>query len=164
MKRIFCTLLALILLLAISSCSPKKSYNNGIGCAQLYDGIADGIGENNQYLEFDSLHTEMYFPNTEEYDDCHTVYSSNVNDINEIGIFHAPDEPSARALQQSCEAYISDMQENSRAFISSYAPEELPKLDGAQVHRFGNYVVYLILPDTVADEVLEKIEGMLLER
>lgn len=160
MKKLLCIFLCLI---CLTACSRNKSYANDIGCSQLYDGIADELDDGNQYFEFDSTHTQTYFPDTREYDDCYLVYSADVNDINEIGIFHAADEAYVAGILESCEAYIEDMQENSRAFISSYAPEELPKLDGAKVQRFGNYVVYLILPEHLSEEVLDDIEEMLTE-
>ena len=64
-------------------------------------------------------------------------------------------------MAEACRDYIDDMQEDSRAFIASYAPNELPKLDSAQVRRFGNYVIYTILPDDSAKTVFENVKEAL---
>ena len=74
-------------------------------------------------------------------------------------IFHTPDTDSARKLMTHIEAYISEMQETQRAFIGSYAPLELPKLDGATVKQFGNYLVYSISENN--EEIFSSIEKTL---
>ena len=149
--------------MVLPSCSKRTEYADDVECSQIFDGIADELDDEDQYLEFNSAHLETYFPDTNEYDDHYAVYSADVNDINEIGIFHAADEAYVAGILESCEGYIEDMRENSRAFISSYAPDQLPKLDAAKVRRLGNYVVYLILPEHLSEEVFEKIEDMLRE-
>lgn len=160
MKRFFCVFISLLFILSLCGCSAKKEYADDVSCSTLYEEISEELDDGNQYLEFNSIHMETYFPNTDEYDDCYTVYSADVNDINEIGIFHSDGEYVA-GIFESCQTYIQDMRENSRAFISSYAPDQLPRLDAARVERFGNYVVYLILPEELSEEVIDKIEDIL---
>ena len=162
MKRFLCISLAVIFVSAITSCSRKKDYANDIPVSSIYAEISDLLYGTGEYIEFNELHMEEYFPNTDEYDEHYAVYSADVDDINEIGIFLSPDEFYALGMLKSCETYISDMQEDSRAFIASYAPQELPKLDGAQARRFGQYVVYLILPDNLSEAIFQRIEEILL--
>ena len=155
-------LLALLLILCpnITACSGKE-YRDDLKCTDLGMELTAALEDGQEYVELDDSHREFYFEDFEEYDDCYTVYSADTNDINEIGIFHAASEDRARELANSCEEYIEDMRENSRAFIASYAPEELPKLDGATVRRYGNYVVYTVLPEDKTQTAFETVENML---
>ena len=162
MKSILCVFLSLLCVL-LCGCSANKKYADDLGCAELYGRFADELDDGNRYLEFNSIHRDTYFPNKEAYDDCYLVYSADVNDINEIGIFHADGEYVADIFE-SCRAYVEDMRQNSRAFISSYAPDQLPRLDAARVERFGNYVAYLILPEGLIEEVIDEIEDILSEK
>ena len=157
MKSIFCIILCLI---CLSSCQ-RKAYTDTAECKSLGDGIISAIDDGQEYLDHDGTHTKLYFEDIEEYDDCRIMYSADTNDINEIGIFHAPSAKMAAELEESCREYISDVKEDSRSFIASYAPEELTKLDGAQVRRFGSYVVYTVLPSDKAESVFSHLEHTL---
>ena len=53
------------------------------------------------------------------------------------------------------------MQEEQREFIASYAPHELSKLDAAKVKKFGNYVVYTVLPKDTTTTVMDEVERYL---
>lgn len=154
---------ALLCLAVLVSCS-RQTYTDTLSCGDLGEEIITALGDGQEYLDYDSLHREYYFEDTEEYDDCRLIYSSDTNDINEIGIFHAPDAGKAAELEETCRDYIKGLREDSRDFIASYAPEELPKLDGAQVRRYGNYVVYTVLPSQSTEDVLSLVEEMLTEK
>ena len=106
----------------------------------------------------------FYFEDSHEADDCRMVYSLDTNDINEIGIFHAPNKTEAQDIAEDCREYVEDMRQNSRAFIASYAPSELSKLDGAQVRIYGNYVIYTILPTELIESVFHEVERVLTYR
>ncbi len=142
MKKIFTVIFAALLL---SSCSQQK-FSDTKKCADIGEEIRTKISDTQEYTNFSDKQRNMYFEH-DEYDDFYHVYSSDTNDINEIGIFHASDAESAKELFEDCREYIDEMRKDSRAFIASYAPEELPKLDAAEVKRYGNYIVYTILPD-----------------
>ena len=53
------------------------------------------------------------------------------------------------------------MKSEERAFIATYAPEELPKLDNAKVKQFGHYVAYVIASSDRADAAMSTIEKKL---
>ena len=157
MRSVICVMLCLI---SLASCE-KKAYTDTAECKDLGDTLISAIDDGQEYLDHDGTHTEFYFEDTEEYDDCRLMYSADTNDINEVGIFHAPNSKKAAELEESCREYIENMREDDRSFIASYAPEELPKLDGAQVRRFGNYVVYTVLPSDKTESVLSRLEDTL---
>ncbi len=155
-------LLLLLLCCATLFCSCARSeYTDEKTCEDVGKSMTDSLEDTQEYYEFDKNHIGLFFDDTEEYDDYYAVYSADTNDINEVGVFHAPDAESADDLAESCREYIEDMRQNSRAFIASYAPEELPKLDSAEVRRFGNYVIYTILPEDKAEAVYEHVKSQL---
>ena len=59
--------------------------------------------------------------------------------------------------------YISDLQENQKAFIASYAPREIPKLEDAEVRRYKSYVIYTVLDENSRLEAFEEINDLLKE-
>ena len=158
MKKFIC----MILLICLSLCACSRSdYSDDFSCTELSEHIRDTLGDGQEYTEFDSTHREFYFEDSDDYDDCSLIYSTDTNDINEIGVFHAQSADAADDIAENCREYIDDMKENSRAFISSYAPAELPKLDNAEVRRFGNYVVYTILPPDRSTPIFHTLKELL---
>ncbi len=155
MKRIF---ILCLLALMLVSCS-KKDIADDKKCSELGSGLTQTLADNQEYHKFDDAHISASFPNKDSYNDRYVIYSADTNDINEIGVFHADSDEHARELLDDCKKYVEDMQNNSRAFIASYAPDELPKLDAARVERVGNYIIYTVLPDDKADEVIERLRA-----
>ncbi len=148
--------------LCLVSCAREK-YADDKPCANVSAAATKELNDGLEYTEFDASHREFYFKDSTLYDDCSLVYSTDTNDINEIGVFHAVNEKAAKYLEAECLDYIDELREDERAFIASYAPEELPKLDGAKVYRFGNYVVYTVLPTDKTYDVLDQIEKILMK-
>ncbi len=155
-KFLSLTLLCIILLTACSG----KELNDGIKCSELGKTVTDTLSDGMEYAPFDEKQQSLVTADKSKYDDFHHVYSSDSTDINEFGIFHAADGK-AEELAEDCEKYVNDLKEGSRSFIASYAPEQLPKLDGASVRRFGNYVVYTVLPTDKAEEIFKELEKKL---
>ena len=160
MKKTFCILCVALATLSLVSCS-RKGFKDGIACKDVGNSITDTLNDGKEYLEYDDIHRELYFEDSEHYDDYYLVYSSDTDDINEFGVFHAPNSEHAEDIYEECLDYVEDMKENSRSFIASYAPDEIPKLDSATVRRYGNYVVYTILPKEKANDIFSKIEESL---
>lgn len=156
MKKTSFFILFIVLLLCFSACSQKK-YSDTLSCAELSGEIRENDTE---YGEYDEEYLKYFFADSKLQDDFCIAYSTDNNDITEIGIFHVPDEDSAKELTRVAEDYIEEMQSTQRAFIASYAPNEIKKLDSASVRRFGNYVIYSIAEDN--ESVFNKIEKRLL--
>lgn len=153
------TLTALVLCLA--ACRQQKSYLNDRRCEELMDDAVDQIPVTFGYDTFESDHLRYCFDDWEEADDACLRYSIASENINEIGIFHSPTEEKAREIYEDCKEYLNDLREEKSTFIASYAAEELPKLERAEVRRFGNYTVYAILSDDDRTLVFDTIEQAL---
>ena len=161
MKKIFVLFLSFILIVLLVSCSKSNPYRDDISCSDLLDAIRDEAEVNGGYSIYDSEHIAFLFEDTSLFDECSVIYSTDVTDINEAGVFHCKDKDSAKALTESVSKYISEMQTNERAFIESYAPRQMPKLENAEVHQYGNYIIYLIINDEDKEDAIEEIEKML---
>ncbi|MBO5415418.1 MAG: DUF4358 domain-containing protein [Clostridia bacterium] len=153
---VFITALSLLL----CSCS-SKGYCDDASCSELSSAAKDALGMEQEYAGHGEEYLEYFFEDDTYHDDFSIIYTVDANNIDEIGIFHAPDAHSADELYEDAVDYIEDMRKENRAFIGSYAPEELPKLDGAKVRIFGNYVVYVIAEPDQIDSALDAIEKVL---
>ena len=150
-------------LLILVSCSSTAIYRNDIPCSVISHSICDEADDAGEYSEYGNDHLEFFFGDTALYDDHCVMYSTEVTDINEIGVFHCKDEESAKELTKIVSKYIAEQQNEQKAFIASYAPREVPKLENAEVRRYGNYVIYLILNDDDKQDAIEEIEKLLKE-
>lgn len=157
-KIIFIALIICALLL--SSCNTKK-YSDGVSCHELCERAISAIDESDEFSDYGKEYIKYFFEGSELHDDFRIVYSTETDDIDELGIFHAPSADAAKEIAATVQNYISEIQDTQRAFIESYAPEELPKLDNAEVRVFGNYVVYAIMEDDEKSEVFSEIDKSL---
>ena len=160
MKKTVAVIIAVFLMAFLPSCK-KANYDKSVSCAEIGELIEITLSDGQEYIPHDATFRALYFDESEEYDDVFSAYSVNTVDISEFGIFHAPNERAAGELYDEVRDYVSDMQEEQRAFIASYAPQELSKLDGAKVKKFGNYVVYTVLPSDTSNAVMDEVERYL---
>ena len=151
-------LLALIFLLP--SCK-KKEYQNEVSCYDLCEAIIAAEDDTHEYEAYGEDYVKYFFEDTSLHDDFRIIYSRESEDIDELGIFHADTKQKTDELLHLVEEHISSYQKEQRSFISSYAPEELPKLDNAEIKVFGNYVVYAIMDEDDKKEAFSVIERKL---
>ena len=163
MKKIFTLFLSLILIISVVSCSKSTSYRDDIPCSKISKAICDEAEVDGGYSMYDSEHIGFLFEDTSLFDECSVVYSTEVTDINEVGVFYCGDKDSAKALTESVSKYITEMQAEQKAFIESYAPRQVPKLENAEVRQYGNYVIYLILDETTQKNAWNKVKDVLIK-
>ncbi len=84
----------------------------------------------------------LYGVPLENVDAC-SVYCSTGATAEEIAVFRCRDEAAAAALKQTAQQRL---QEQKDAY-SSYAPQEIPKLDNALLRASGVYVVCVVAED-----------------
>lgn len=153
--------LALCAIFLFPSCEMAQKYRDGISCEYLSNELRDEVdnfGEASSYSEED---VKLLFGASSLFDDFSVIYSSEANDINEIGVFHCPDEEKAKELLTVMKGYISEQEENQKAFVASYAPREVPKLEAAEARRYGNYVIYVILDENAKEEAFDEAKELL---
>ena len=145
MKKIFVFIAVLTVICALFGCQKKTDYRDDLSCSEILDEAQKQLPVDMGYKSLGGEHIKYNFDNT-ELDDDHSFLSSVASEnINEMGIFHAPDESAKKELLSLTEKYLKNNLDENEAFIASYAPEELEKLKKAEVRDFGNYVAYAIL-------------------
>ena len=145
MKKIICFTLIFLSLIPFSSCSKRSEYRDDIACRLLTNEIAELCPAEEGYSNFGDEQIKYFFENTTLPTDYSIIYSTDANDINEIGIFHCKNKEDTEQMMDIVEDYIDDLQDSQVNFVSSYAPYEIPKLEGAEVRCYGNYVIYTVL-------------------
>lgn len=156
------TLPLLLILLVFSSCAKEDDYSDGISCKELMEIAEKEIPTDLGYTDFGNGQILYYFEETDAFDDVCLRYSTRSENINEVGIFHSQSKREANKIKQQIETYLDEMKEEQSAFIASYAPDELPKLEEAEIRQFGNYTVYTILFREDRDNVFQALNKRLL--
>lgn len=163
MKKFSLLFFCLLFSFLFVSCSKEVAYRDDVPCSDISRELCDEADVPGGYSAYDNDHVAFLFDNTELYDDCSILYSTEVTDINEIGVFHCKNNDEIKALAETVSKYISDMQTEQKAFIESYAPREVPKLENAEVRQYGNYVIYLIISADDKEDATEKIGELLIK-
>ena len=123
----------------LSTACDRVSYTSDLSCSDVANAVLSRSSK--EFIEYESYYTDYIISDRSLYNDSTILYSIEVNDIDEIGIFRATDKENAKILEQMLCEYIDDMRITERAFIESYAKDELPKLDAARVKSLGSYVI-----------------------
>ena len=141
----------------LTSCS-KAEYSHDRDCDDVLENIKNLPSISQEYEEYDDEFVNFFLPNSPSFDDFEVIYSTSTNDITEIGLFRFASTEDAISMENVLNNYISETQSNQRAFIASYAPNEISKLDKAEVRRFGHYTVYAIIAPDEKEDLFEQIE------
>lgn len=155
------TLLIFGQLFLITACSSKENYRDDIPCTDLTKEFINSKSNQPDYSYYDRDEISFFLDIPEYVTDLSVIYSTDVNDINEIGVFHCADEKGAEKFLETVSSYLQEQQAGQKAFIASYAPREVPKLEGAEVRKYGNYVIYTILSSDGKMAVWEMAEKKL---
>ncbi len=158
--RLLCLFLVLTLLIsAMSSCSARQ-YSDVYSCEDIvFELKRDTLDQ--EYTEYSPDDVKYMIKNASLFNSHSIIYSSSSDDIGEIGILRANNKENREALYQAASEYISELKAEKRAFVENYLPDQLEKLDFAEVRRFGNYIVFTVLGPDERDKVFKKIEDIL---
>lgn len=148
-------------LFLVSACSSKKKYRDDIPCTDMTEEFINSKSNQPDYSYYDRDEISFFLDIPKYVTDLSVIYSTDVNDINEIGVFHCTDQKGAETFFETVNSYLQEQQDGQKAFIASYAPREVPKLEGAEVRRYGNYVIYTILSSDGKMAVWEMAEKKL---
>lgn len=144
MKRVIIITLLCVIICQIFSCD-EKEYTNKLSCSEISESLKREISvPEGEFSEYNADEIKFFFPNGTIYDDITIIFSKDPTDICELGILHAQNESDAQILLKDAKAYIKNLQEEKREFLSNYAPEEIEKLNSAEARKFGNYVIFTV--------------------
>ena len=158
MKRSICILLCLAALLCLGACGKKAAWRTDVPLSTLAEAVE-------KHLDGGSLAAmqESYLKGAMKLDPAIfadwlvkiNAYGAN---IDEYGIFKAPDEAGVAAVKQAAEDYLKLRRDT---WMEEYMPEEKPKLTQAQVKVCGLYVIYAIVSDDARGKILTDLENAL---
>lgn len=158
MKRTFCFLLALAALLSLAACGGKSAWRGDVPVSALCEAVE-------KHLDGGSLAamTESYVKGNMKMDtSLFAEWTVKINaygaNIDEYGIFKAPDEAGVAAVRKAAEDYL---QLRRDTWMEEYMPEEKPKLTQAAVKVCGLYVIYVIVAEDVRQPILDAFEAAL---
>ncbi len=158
MKRSICILLCLAALLCLGACGKKAAWRTDVPLDKLAETVE-------KHLDGGSLAAmqESYLKGAMKMDPSIfaewlvkiNAYGAN---IDEYGIFKAPDEQGVVKVKQAAEDYLKLRRDT---WMEEYMPEEKPKLTQAQVKVCGLYVIYAIVSDDARGKILADFESAL---
>ena len=158
MKKTACILLILAVLLALGACGKKDTWRTDVPLSSLAETVE-------KHLDAGSLAAmqESYLKGAMKLDP--SIFSEwlvKINaygaNIDEYGIFKAPDEAGVAAVREAAEGYLKLRRDT---WMEEYMPEEKPKLTQAEVRVCGLYVFYTIVSDDVRAQIASDLENAL---
>ncbi len=161
MKKFLPFLLITAMLLCVVSCGENTaSYASDIAVSDLA-AVADAAlgGEHPLTVVPDDYIIGMNQVDVSVFADYVVKMQTVGANIDEYGIFKAPDSESVDSIEQIAKDYI---QMRIDTWNPSYLAEDRPKVDNATVKVMGQYVMYCILADDAKSAVFTAVENKLL--
>ena len=156
-KIISITLLSFITLLLLASCA-KTSYKSDVSVSDLAAAIDKNLGADNFTAMNESYLKGAMKLDAALFSDYVVKLNAQGVNIDEYGIFKAPDENSVDSVKEAVEGYIKLRKDT---WMDEYMPEEKPKLEAAEVKVCGLYVMYAILDDNSKKTAFDDFENSL---
>ena len=146
--------LAALVLALLCACGGSAK---DVPVADIVTAVDGVIGGSGNLVEADAGMVEGFMRLTEnDYADCAVKINSSTS-FDEYGVFKAADSSQAKAIAEALEAYLQLKLDTDMG----YQPEEVPKLEGAEVKTSGNYVMYCILGDAEKSAAFGAFESAL---
>lgn len=157
MKKIIVLLLTVLAILSCAACGSQPANGDDTSPA---DTVVAGTQPQNAAEWLDLLTAELPFEDNMQaipdgapslygifdadgYTGDSVLYVSSAATPEEIAVFEVDPAFSAAQLTELAEARIA----NQKDMYSSYAPEQVPKLDSAVIRSCGNFVIVCICAD-----------------
>lgn len=151
MKKILIFALAVLIYLVCTSCSSVPAYSDSVSVEQLMSGALDAVGPAEDYMDGTDNYYAYYFEGrdgAEHIDECRMMFHVQETNVNEVSIFCADSVKNASAVEALARAYLAEQTDYLRSFAQNYSPEDLKKIDNADVAVMGRYVVcYILTPE-----------------
>ena len=156
MKRTLLTIVSLILLLSLFSCS-GGNFTDTKSAGEVATAVSSAITTDGgtKTLDSDAI-LEISDEELSYLKDFVMVRANNAKNINEYGIFRVENGKS-EDMKALVSTYVENLQKTYRAM--DYFPEETEKIDCATVKVFGNYVVYSFLNENDTEAFYDAIKN-----
>ena len=157
-KKFACLALAMALLAICSGCGESSPDTKDVSVSDLAAAADSVLGTSDSMGDAGASVVEGLIKLTEsDYEDCVVKITVKGTSFDEYGIFKGKDANQASSIEEAVKTYIQMRIDTDMG----YQPEELPKLENAEVRKIGSYVVYCILDDSSRSVVLSVVEQAL---
>ena len=168
MKKILLLSLALFMILSIFTACDGNKYRDDLTSVQLMEQIKAAIPAEEGYRQVSdayisaSMWGEKYTSLLENTSD-HCIIVSEKSDMNidEVGVFHVKDSAKVEEMKAIVETYVEGQTLRFQDLLASYNPDELPKLEEAEVEVCGNYIYYSILSEERTEQAQNAFKNAL---
>ncbi len=154
-KRIFAVFS--ILFLILTSCE-GQTYRNDLSAEEVCKICAETLEIEDAGMEGKEAFPEKNRPGINP--EVAVCFSGNGNSLDEIGVWKATGEKPRQVAIFLADSLFQRYEEN-KGFYQSYIPEEMPKLQEAEVRVYGNYVVYAVLSPQQKKAFFQMVEKTL---
>lgn len=145
--RLLCALLCLFMCLGAVACG-KTKYADDVAAAKVAETAIEAIGSTDDYIDGTADYFSFYFEGeqgAELVTDCRFMFHAETTDVNEVGVLRVASAKDASAVEQLARNYLAEQTVYLRSFAQNYSPEDMTKIDNADVEIIGCYVIYYIL-------------------
>ena len=158
MKRVIALLLLLAALLSLGACGKKETCRSDVPLSELAAAVEKHLDGGSLAAMTEGYLTGPMKLDTSLFAEALVKINAYGANIDEYGIFKAPDEAGVAAVKKAAEDYL---QLRKDTWMEEYMPEEKPKLTQAEVKVCGLYVLYVIVADDVRGPILADFEAAL---
>ena len=150
MKSFLLILLTALVCTAFAGCSKQEKDSSAepkvTSVKELVDSIENKLLDKKTYFDdqlFQDNCEKLYGISTDKLADGGLLYSSNGSNADEISVLRTKDGT-------DCEELLKKRLDSRKQDFDSYRPEELPKLDKAQIFSKDGYSILIISDDAQA--------------
>ena len=159
MKKTVSLILAALLLCALFLTGCGETVQKDVPPAELSNAVLEAIGMADAMVDTTDVVVEGYMNlSADQFGGCVVYHNSYGTGVDEFGVFKAG-ALTAAEVRSAVEDYLEVLRRTSMAPL--YTPEEVPKLDGAEVRAVGDYVMYCVLSDADRDAAFRAFESAL---
>lgn len=159
MKKTVSSILAALLLFTLLFTACGESAQKDVPAGDLAKAVLEAIGKSDTMMDTTDAVVEGYMHSSlDQFGGCAVYHNSYGTAVDEFGIFKAG-ALKASEVKSAVEDYLEMVRGTSMA--AQYTPEELPKLDGAEIRTVGDYVMYCVLSDADMDAAFKAFESAL---
>lgn len=159
-------ILMLCVLLCLSAVGCTRSYSSTVPTSKATAAMLDALGDSASYIDGTTDYFEFYFDGNEGADritECCMMFHDLETNVNEFGVFRVASTKDVAAVEALVHAYLNDRTDDLRTFAANYSPEDMTKIDNADVITMGTYIIYYILSPEDENAVLTAVEDLLAE-
>lgn len=158
-RNISAILSAVLLIALLAACGSSSNYRDDVPAADIATSVDAVLANGADMKEYSETYiTGSMGMDVNEFSEYSVKAASKGATVDEYGIFKGADASSAKQIEASVKEYLKMRVDT---FMSEYMPEELPKIENAEVKVCGSYVMYAILSDDERAAAFEAFETAL---